>query len=123
MIKLKYNFRHATQEDVDHFYLPEEQTYSMKAWVLECDEEKYAIGGVWLVSGKFTAFCKSKTGLPVKTFWKVSKIVIDELRKLQLPIVAIRDQEVESSQRYLTKLGFAPFDIQNNKQIFKLWHK
>ena len=123
MTSNKYICRFATKEDVDEFYLPEDQKYSMKAWVLEKDGKIYAIGGLWLVNNSWTAFVKVRDSLPAKAFWKASMLVTAELKKLQLPIVAIKDEALESSERYLTKLGYEFFDIQNNKRIFKLWHK
>jgi len=113
----------ATKKDFDFFFRGEELPYSAKAWVLKKGRKRYAIGGIWLMSTQFTSFVRVKNNLPKKLFWKVSKEVTEELKKLNVPIVCERDKELHSSKRYLEKLGYKYYGIINNKEIYKLCHK
>lgn len=113
------NLRFATKEDID-FFFPGKIPFSVKGWVFEKDNNKYAIGGIWIVSGKYTVFLRTKENFPKKSFWLASKKVIEEIAKLDIPVVAIQDEHLPSSERYLTRLGFQFYNIQDNHKVYKL---
>lgn len=117
------NLRFATKEDFEEFYIDEKIPHSAKAWILEKDNKKVAIGGIWLIPMQFTAFVRIKDNLPKKEFWKVSKLVTEELRNLNTIITSIRDDTQSNSKKYLEKLGYEYFNTVNNQEIYKLWPK
>lgn len=122
--ELKTNLRFATKEDFAEFYKDEIIPNSARAWVLEKNSKKLAIGGVWLMPCQLIAFVKIKDDdLPKKEFWKISKFVTEELRKLDTIITSIRDDTQPNSKRYLEKLGYQYFNTINNQEIYKLWPK
>lgn len=121
MTKDNFKLRFATREDIDNFY--GQSLYSVRAWVLEYKDQVVAIGGLILLKGRYVAFIKDLKELPKKIFWRVSKNIVAEMRKLNFPIYAIRDEKLESSERYLTKLGFRHFQTHNNQEIFILWQE
>lgn len=123
MINNNFVVRSATREDFNFFFPDKVQEDSMKAWILEKEKIRYALGGVWLKKNKYTAFVIITPGLslPKKIFWKESKNKIIELLKMNLPgIGAIKDNNIPSSERYLKRLGFVLYDIHDNQEIYKL---
>jgi hypothetical protein len=115
MIKVRY----ATLQDADFFYT--ERLMSFKAWVIE-DKELLVIGGYLLHPEGNVMFVKCRDGAPKKTLWQISKKVVKEVSKIDLPIWAVRDEQVPTSKRYLERLGFKFLHIHNNEEIY-LWHK
>jgi hypothetical protein len=114
MIRLR--LRQASKEDALEFY--DHLMKSMRAWVIENEEELLGIGGFLFHKNGLCFFVKTKTNCPKKLLWKASKLVMQEGAKYGLPIMAIRDSEVESSARYLTKLGFSFSHSYNNEEIW-----
>jgi len=92
---------------------------SVRAWVLEEDNEIIAVAGV-MIDGNYTGFLDIRKDLPIKAFWKASKEVMKELKKLNAPIGVIRDKRYNSSKRFLTRLGFKLYNIQNNQETY-IW--
>lgn len=119
MINNKSVLRFATREDFDFFYPNQPMILTAKAWVLEKEGKKLGIGGIWLQKNKNTAFAKITKEASAKEFWKASKEVANKLKKLNLSIAAIRDETILSSERYLKRLGFTFYNIQNNQEIWK----
>jgi hypothetical protein len=115
--------RFATKKDFDFFFGNEQLPHSAKAWVLKEGRKKYAIGGVWLMPKQFTSFVRVRKNLPKKEFWKISKLVTEELRRLEFPVICFRDEKRINSKRYLEKLGYKYFNTINNQEIYKLWPK
>lgn len=117
---IKHNLKPATKRDFDFFFKEEKILHSAKAWVLKSGRKRYALGGVWLIPGQFTSFVRVRDNLPKKEFWIISKIVTEELKKLNIPIVCERDSNVLNSKKYLEKLGYEFYTVLNNKEIFRL---
>lgn len=114
----------AKRDDINFFYSPEERKLDMRGWVLKRGEDRLAIGGVWFGKGKNpTAFVKTMPDLPIKTFWDCCLFAANQLKHLNYNIVAIRDEGVPSSKRFLEKLGFRFHNIQDNQEIYKLWQQ
>ena len=121
MIKADYTLRFATQEDADFFY--PKRLMSFRAWVLEYKKEVIAIWGYLLSDEGRILFSKTKhESVPKKTFWKVTQYLKEEISKTSLPIWAIRDSELTTSERFLARLGFRFSHIHNNEEVY-LWHK
>ncbi len=116
----KYNLRYATKKDFDFFFKGEKLLYSSRAWVLCKKRQRFAIGGIWLMKTQNTAFVRVKENLPKKEFWKTSKLVTEELLKLNIPIICFRDSEQINSKKYLEKLGYKQSGMLNNQEIYKL---
>jgi hypothetical protein len=112
--------RTATKEDLLKFY--DKVDRSMKAWVIE-DKEPLAIGGFAFQPYGLMFFSVSKKDVPKKTFWKVSKKGLEEGLKYKMPIYAIRDVEIETSDRYLKKLGFKFSHINEINEEIYIWEK
>lgn len=115
-----YILRYATQEDADLFY--PERLMSFRAWVLEYNKEVLAIWGYLFSDEGRILFCKTKVNFPKKIFWKYSLQLKEEISKTILPIWAIRDEQLPTSERFLKRLGFKFSHIFNNQEIY-LWHK
>ncbi len=120
MINSKYQLRYANKKDFDYFYKGEQILYSSKAWVLASKRQKYAIGGIWTTKTQNTVFIKTKKDLPKKELWRASKMIIEQLRELGVPMVCFRDDTIENSQKFLEKLGFKYSGTLNNQEIYKL---
>lgn len=120
MIKSKYSLRYAIKKDFDYFYKGEEILYSSKAWALVKGRKIYALGGIWLMKTQNTAFVKIRKNLPKKEFWKVSKLIINQLKQIGLPIMCFRDETMPNSKNFLEKLGFKYSCILNNQEVYKL---
>lgn len=119
-----YKIRFARKKDFDYFFTKEDPAlYSAKAWVLVNKKDRLAIGGVWLVPKRTTAFVKIKGKVPKKVFWKLSKDITEKLKETNLPVTCIRDKNYENSKKYLEKLGYVYYNTLNNQEIYKLWHQ
>lgn len=119
-MKKTYNLRFATKEDADVFY--PQRLMSFRAWVLESGNELLAIWGYLFSDEGRVLFCKTKDELPKKTFWEFTQKIKEEVIKTALPIWAVRDEELPTSERFLKRLGFKFSHIYNNQEIY-LWHK
>lgn len=118
-----YVVRPAVRDDIDFFYPNIEMKSGMRAWVLIHNEDRVAIGGLFLVKDHYTAFTKILRKIPAKTIWYFSKKYLAEIKKFNLPICAIREDNIPSSRRYLERLGFAFNNIQDNKETYILWQQ
>ena len=118
----KINLRDATSDDIRRIY-PEGLKFSVRAWVLECDERLLAIGGLILIKDNYTAFVRLLDKVPPKTFWKASKDKIRELLNSVSVFEAICDQNIKNAERYLKKLGFHFSERKNNQNIYIIWRK
>jgi hypothetical protein len=114
--------RNAVSADIDKAY-PDGLKFSVKAWVLEQDNKMLAIGGLILKKGEYTAFVRLFDKVPPKIFWRISKEKIKELLESVSVFEAIRDKNIESSERYLKKLGFHFSETNNNQDIYIIWRK
>jgi hypothetical protein len=107
MIKRDWYIRPAVKEDFIEIYgqLPKN---TAKAWALVVDNELYGIGGIALVSFSYTAFCKQAEGkkLPKTIWYKAILQGFAKIKETGVNILAVRDQELESSKRLLERLGF-----------------
>lgn len=116
----KSNFRFANNKDFEEFF-GESPIHSAKAWVYEVEGKIAAIGGVWFERTSYTSFVRIKKKLiNKKEFWKISKFVTNELRKLNVNIFCERDKKIKNSHKYLTKLGYKFFGNHLNKEIYIL---
>lgn len=114
------NIRPASKEDALKFY--DSLDKSMRAWVVE-DKEILAIGGFAFHPYGIFFFSKKSKECPAKSFWKACKIGLNEGLKYNMPIWAMREKELESSARFLTKLGFKFSHINTDNEEIYLWHK
>lgn len=120
MTKDSYSLRFATREDAESFY--PEILMSFRAWVLEYQKEAIAIWGYLFSDEGRILFCKTKGDIPKKTFWKFTKQLKEEISKTAVPIWAIRDEELPTSERFLKRLGFKFSHFNKNESVY-LWHK
>lgn len=114
------NIRLASKEDALKFYGSLDK--SMRAWVVE-DKEILAIGGFAFHPYGLVFFSKKFEGCPAKSFLKACKIGLTEGLKYNMPIWAIREKELESSTRFLTRLGFEFSHINADNDDIYLWDK
>jgi len=104
--------RTATREDI-------KTDKTVRAWTLEDQGRVLAVGGI-MFGDNYTGFLDVKEKLPAKTFWKVAKKVMGEIKKLNVTFGVIRDDSFINSKKFLNKLGFKFYNIQNNKETY-IW--
>lgn len=108
--------REANKDDFLKFY--DKIEFTCKGWIIE-DKEPIAIGGLAFHKYGIVLFSTFKKELPKKAFWSISKKGLQEAEKYKMPILAVRDSHIESSKRYLEKLGFVfGFFNLNNEEIW-----
>jgi hypothetical protein len=110
--------REATKEDFLKFY--DQIEYTCKGWVIE-NKDILAIGGLAFHKYGIVLFSVAKQNIPKKIFWSLSKKGLEEAKKYNMPILAVRDSYLESSERYLKKLGFVFYNFNTNKE--EIWVK
>lgn len=104
---MSFVLRTATLEDVKEVYGKRHQR-SMYALVIEIDGAVEGIGGIYYDQDKAVAFCnlsEKVKSYPV-ALYKASRKVTAFINSLKLPAIAIADPAQESSERFLTHLGF-----------------
>lgn len=116
MTKPNYTLRYATKSDFDFFYKGEKLVNSAKAWVLCKKRNRLAIGGVWLLPMQNVAFVRVRPKVPKKEFWKVSVMMVNEWKKLNMSIACFRDEGIINSEKYLQKLGFRKMGYAYNQE-------
>ncbi len=108
--------RFATLDDFVKFDEPPGPT--VRAVAVEVDGEVLAIGGIAYLPGRNLAFMQSKPGIPATTLFKATRKALQEiLSQTKPPIIAERDESIESSGRYLERFGFE--HMQGNLYIWK----
>lgn len=112
--------RKATASDVAFFYGIESMPKaSMKAIVIEVDGEVKAIGGVSFTNGGPVAFMNMRDGAdkhPILIMKAVKEIKKNIYSQFRSPIYAIRDSSLDTSDRFLRRLGFLPIE---NSEVYQ----
>lgn len=118
MINLKWYIKPATKEDFITLY-GEAPKNTLKAWTLICNDKICGIGGVALVQFKYTAFCKKAKDvrLPNSVWYKAILQGFNEVKKMNVNILAIRDEKQESAERLLKRLGFEIMEVRGKQEI------
>lgn len=81
-----------------------------KAIVVEEDGEPVVLGGLLYFPNSCMAYMQAKRTLPVSIMKATKKAMTDLFLKTDKPIYASRDMSIESSGRYLERIGFVPID-------------
>lgn len=115
--------RRATANDVALFYSESEMPKpSLRALVIEVDGEIKVIGGVSMSVGGPVAFMNMKSDghrFP-KLIMKATKLLVRDVFSLyRCPIYAIRDTSLESSMRFLIKIGFERLNEESEVYIWR----
>jgi hypothetical protein len=119
LVEERYKLRPATIEDHVYFY-NEPPQYTVRAYVLEEGEKRIGIGGLVLVKGKFTLFLFKKEPISNLAAWRAIKQGLKLLKNSRLPVMAIRDKNIESSERLLKKLGFTFLQETEEEEVY-IW--
>lgn len=100
----------ATREDLISFY-GEQLNRTVYAYVGERDGEVLGLGGYYFDKDSIVMFSdiKPEGRDKKKSIVKIIKIIMKAARKHRLPIVAVPDDDYESSCQLLKRLGFENF--------------
>jgi hypothetical protein len=101
--------RYATASDVARYYQGP-VAHTVKAVVMEVEQEVLAIGGVAYLRGMTLAFMEMLPGAeryPV-SLMKASRRAARELFTGIKPLLALCDDRLLTSEKYLQHMGFAP---------------
>lgn len=115
--------RRATANDVALFYSGNEMPKpSIRALVVEVNGDIKAIGGVAMSVGGPVAFMNMKgdgSRFP-KLIMKATKMLVRDVFSLyRCPIYAIRDTGLDSSMRYLTRIGFERLNEESEVYVWR----
>ena len=115
----RVTYRAATQADLDAI-APEPVKCSFKALAFFLDGELAGVSGLKFVNSYYVAFLDIKPNLPVTrmTIWRCTLEVMKMVRETTPICLATADKNVESSERFLKRLGFA---IMNDEERGYLW--
>jgi hypothetical protein len=108
----KVEVRYSTAEDAVEFWgaLPK---FSFIGVTLRVDGEILALGGFTYEKTCLKAFCELRPGAESypKAIVKGSRMVMRKAAAKGLLLHAVRDDQIESSERYLRRFGFVPVGV------------
>ncbi|HFE8995046.1 TPA: hypothetical protein ACGATL_000283 [Raoultella ornithinolytica] len=113
--------RRATANDVALFYGVSAPPASMRGVAIVVNGEVLGIGGVSMSIGCPVAFMNIREEAqryPILIMKATAKLKQDVFSLYKCPIYAQRDMAVESSGRYLSRLGFTP--MEENSEVY-IW--
>lgn len=102
----RITLRPATPDDVRAFH-PEGLPRTVRAWVVVVDGQPQCLAGVTIAGEHVIVFSEiaDKASLPKLTIWRGSKLVMQRVAAMGLPVVAV---EEDGSGAFLKRLGFVP---------------
>lgn len=108
--------RFATQSDFAKF--DELPSPTVRAVAVDVDGVVMLLGGVAYLPGRNLAFMQAKVGVPAKAVMQATYKAMNEIMATTRgPIIAERDESIESSGRYLLHFGFE--HLRDNLYIWK----
>lgn len=110
--------RRATKEDLEAFYGRENRP-SCKAWIAFWKGEAACVAGIALERIGPVAFSDVKPGInaPTITIWRTAKVMLEEMRKREVPLIVGVNKCVPNSYRFLKSLGFVLLDDRDGELI------
>ncbi len=108
MQKYNWHIREATKQDYEQVH-NEPLEYSIRAWVLDVNDELCGIGGVVLVRGVYTMFLKLVDGvqIPKSIIVKALKQGWQLISQMQFVLLyAIKEEGSLTAENLFKKFGF-----------------
>jgi len=115
----------ATAENIRYFY-PDGCPRTCYGWIAYYKGQPACFAGVTVERGGYVAFCDLKPDInaPKQTIWRAAKIMFENMRSLNLPMMAIycEPHKQRQGQKFVERLGFRYSHTYDGMEIYKcLW--
>lgn len=119
----RVEIREATAADIAAFY-GETPKRSMRAMVAVLDGKPVGLAGVYYHAGQVVAFSEAKPEIQGlrHAIGRGTLAVLAMFRRLNIPVLALAQQDIPGSERFLERCGFEHVDSTCEGEVFR-WRK